>query len=154
VSNDPIPFRFFNEIGIIEHLSRTAFERALPDGLSAAGFGVLNHFVRLGLRASNPARLARAFQVTKGAMTNTLQRLELLGYVAIDPDPSDGRGKVVRLTPQGRAAGGGRGRGGGPRRVVAPLYDALKQHVSEDELAAVLPVLTRVRQILDAARET
>jgi DNA-binding MarR family transcriptional regulator len=148
VSNDPIPFRFFNEIGIIEHLSRTAFERALPDGLSAAGFGVLNHFVRLGLRASNPARLARAFQVTKGAMTNTLQRLELLGYVAIDPDPSDGRGKVVRLTPQGRAA-----RDDGVR-VVAPLYDALKQHVSEDELAAVLPVLTRVRQILDAARET
>ena len=146
MNDGPIPFLLFNEIGIIEHLSRTAFERVLPEGLSAAGFAVLNHFVRLELSQSSPARLAGAFQVTKGAMTNTLQRLEAMGLVSVDPDPADGRGKVVRLTPAGRAT----------REAaiakVEPLFADLLAQISAAELAAILPVLTRVRKILDAAR--
>ena len=74
-TKDPISFRFFTEIGIIEQLARNRLERGLPDGLKISQFSVLNHLVRLGGEWS-PARLARAFQVTKGAMTNTLQRLE------------------------------------------------------------------------------
>ena len=46
--NDPATFQLFNEIGIIQQLVNTRFERALPDGLTASQFGVLNHFVRLG----------------------------------------------------------------------------------------------------------
>ena len=144
---DPVAFRFFNEVGIIEHLSRTAFERALPEGMSAASFAVLNHFVRLNKAGESPVRLARAFQVTKGAMTNTLQRLEALGCVTLEPDPADGRGKIVRITAEGRRM----------REscvaVVAPLYAALHEEIAPSELETVLPILTRVRQILDAARD-
>ena len=39
-------FRFFNEIGIIEQLSRNAFERVMPGGMKLSQFTVLNHFVR------------------------------------------------------------------------------------------------------------
>ena len=84
--------RVMTEIGIIAQLSQARLERNLPDGLSAAQFGVLIHFSRRGGRES-PARLASAFQVTKGAMTNTLQRLEARGFVAIVGDPDDGRRK-------------------------------------------------------------
>ena len=63
-------FTLFNEIGIGNQLSSTRFERALPKGLTTSQFSVLNNFVRLGGTRS-PKQLANAFQVTKGAMTNT-----------------------------------------------------------------------------------
>ena len=83
-------FEFFNEIGIINQLSSTRFERVLPPGLSLAQFSVLNNFARLG-GTRTPAQLASAFQVTKGAMTNTLKKLAAGGYINITPDPADGR---------------------------------------------------------------
>ena len=75
---DPLVFVFFNEIGIIEQLARNLLERALPAGLKQPHFGVLNHLVRLGDDKS-PLFLSRAFQVSNGTMTNTLQRLEARG---------------------------------------------------------------------------
>ena len=65
-AEDPPAFRLFTEIGIIEQLARNRLERGLPDGLKVSQFVVLNHLVRLGGEWS-PARLANAFQVTKGA---------------------------------------------------------------------------------------
>jgi DNA-binding MarR family transcriptional regulator len=143
---DPIAFRLFNEIGIIEHLSRTEFERVLPEGLSAASFTVLNHFVRLNRSAASPSQLASAFQVTKGAMTNTLQRLEALGYVRLESNAADGRGKIVSITAPGRAA-----REEAIQRL-APMLARLLSEISEAELAAILPTLAKLRAILDAAR--
>jgi DNA-binding MarR family transcriptional regulator len=145
--NDPIAFVFFNEVGIIEHLSRTAAERVLPDGLSMAGFTVLNHMVRLGHERRAPARIAGAVQVTKGAMTGTLKRLEAGGWIVVEPDPTDGRGKAVSLTPAGRAI-----REEAIRRLT-PGFMALFNGVSPDELAAILPTLQKVRGLLDAARD-
>ena len=88
-SQDPLIFRFFTEIGIIEQLARARLERALPDGMKISQFAVLNHLVRLPGKWS-PARLASAFQVTRAAMTNTLQRLESRGLIKIEADPGDG----------------------------------------------------------------
>jgi DNA-binding MarR family transcriptional regulator len=142
-----IAFQTFNEIGIIAQLAGAAFERVLPDGLSLAGFGVLNHFVRLARESESPSQLARNFQVTKGAMTNTLQRLEAAGLVKIDPDPRDGRGKLVRITRAGRAA-----REASIARL-APLLDQLLAAFPASDLDAILPTLSRLRQTLDAARD-
>ena len=98
--DDPVIFTFFNEIGIIDQLAQNILERALPDGLKMSHFVVLNHFARLG-GARSPQDLARAIQVTKGAMTNTLKRLESRGLVNVRPDPDDGRAKRVTLTDAG-----------------------------------------------------
>ena len=70
--DDPIAFVFINEVAIIEHLTRTAAERALPAGLSLAGFVVLNHMIRMRHERRAPAQIANAVQVTKGAMTGTV----------------------------------------------------------------------------------
>lgn len=145
--NDPLAFVFFNEIGIIEHLSRTAAERVLPEGLSMAGFAVLNHMVRLGHARRAPAKIAHAMQVTKGAMTGTLKRLEAGGWIVVEPDPEDGRGKWVSLTPAGRAV-----RDEAVRRL-APGFASLFEGVTPEDLAAILPTLQKVRRILDAARD-
>ena len=49
-----------------------------------------------------PVRIAGAMQVTKNTMTHSLKVLEGRGFVAVRPNPDDGRGKLVYLTPEGR----------------------------------------------------
>ena len=144
--NDPPIFAFFNEIGIIEQLARNRFEQVLPDGLRISHFSVLNHFVRLD-REETPVQLARNFQVTKGAMTNTLQRLEARGLVEIRPHPTDGRGKLVRITEAGRAA---RARS---IAALAPVLAKLNERFPEQAFRDGLPLLRELRQFLDKARD-
>ncbi len=142
-----IAFSFFNEIGIIDQLGRNRFERVLPEGLSIAGFSLLNHFVRLNKAQDTPSHLAKAFQVTKGAMTNTIHRLEALGLVTIVADPSDGRGKLVSITEAGKAA---------RYDAIARLGPSLQQLsglIDPKELEALVPTLMKLRAILDANRE-
>lgn len=147
MTDDPPAFQFFNEIGIIDQLSGTMLERALPAGMTRAQFTVLNHFVRLGHDRRSPAQLASAFQVTRPTMTSTLARLERAGLVTIEPDPRDGRGKLVALTPQGVAMRQN------AIEAIAPLLPLLEGVVDRDELAMILPLLRRVRIALDAMRD-
>lgn len=144
-SQDPLLFRFFNELGIIEQLARARIESVLPDGLKISQFIVLNHLARLGGEWS-PVRLANAFQVTKGAITNTLQRLESRGLVKVVPDPSDGRGKLASLTAAGRDTREQCVRG------IDPLLVDLEAKFGEKRFARALPLLEGVRKYLDQQR--
>lgn len=143
--SDPLVFRFFNEIGIIEQLARTRLERALPDGMKMSHFVVLNHLVRLGGQWS-PARLAGAFQVTRAAMTNTLQRLEARALIRIEADPADGRGKLVSLSPAGREM----------REAciarLGPMLIELETEFGRRPFEAALPLLEAIRSYLDEHR--
>ena len=141
-----IAFQALSEIAIIGHLADTALSQVLPEELSVASFGVLNHFARLGVEGESPSQLARAFQVTKGAMTYTLQQLEALKYV-IDADPADARGKIVRVTKAGARA-----RDAAIERIN-PGMTALVEAVGAETFAAALPFLVRVREVLDAGRD-
>lgn len=138
-------FRLFNEIGIIAQLSGNRLERVLPEGMSLAQFSVLNHFCRLG-GAWSPTRLASAFQVTKGAMTNTLQRLEAHGFVTIRPDDEDARAKVVEITDAGRAAREA------AILATAPTVTQLAGLLPLPDVKAALPFLEFVRKTLDENR--
>jgi DNA-binding MarR family transcriptional regulator len=145
-TGDPVTFEFFNEIGIIGQLSQNRLEQALPGGLKLPHFTVLNHFTRLGGERS-PAELARAFQVTKGAMTNTIQRLEARGLIAVRPDPSDGRAKKVSLTDAGRAARDD------AVAAIAPIVEQLNSRFTDSQFEEALPFLREVRVYLDEARD-
>lgn len=141
-----LAFLFFNEIGIIHQLASAELERRLPDGLRLPHFTVLNHLSRMG-DAKRPLDIARALQVSKAAITNTLSRLEGPGLIAIRPDPADGRGKRVYLTEAGRRL---------REDAIAslgPSLAALAEAVPPGELAAALPLLQKVRRYLDAARD-
>jgi DNA-binding MarR family transcriptional regulator len=52
----------------------------------------------------SPGQLIRQTLVTSGTMTNRVDRLEQRGLVSRRPDPSDRRGVIVRLTPEGQRA--------------------------------------------------
>jgi len=53
---------------------------------------------------SSPGELAADLELSSGAMTSRLDRLEQQGYVRRLPDPEDRRAIVVELTPEGQAA--------------------------------------------------
>jgi DNA-binding MarR family transcriptional regulator len=138
-------FRFFNEIGIIAQLSGNAFEKVMTGGMTLPQFSVLNHLVRLG-GDRTPLQIARAMQVTKGTMTNTLGHLQRAGHITIRPDERDGRSKRVDITERGRAA----------REqaiaAMAPELAWLAQRIRLDDVAAALPLLEQVRKLLDERR--
>ena len=144
-ANDSLAFRVMNEIGIISQLGATLFERVMPDGMTLAQFTVLNRFVRIE-GSSSPLELARAFQVTKGTMSSTLQRLEAHGWIMVRPDPADGRAKRVTITASGR-------------RARAEALQALEPVTAELEtmfggrLGDALPFLAELRAYLDRRRD-
>lgn len=142
----PLYFAFFNEIGIIAQLSRAMFEARLPDGVTVPHFSVLNHLVRVS-DGRTPLELARAFQVPKASMTNTLAGLESRGLVEMRAHEKDGRSKQIWLTAQGRTF---RDQAiASLRRTIGPLLE----QVPVSDIADMLPRLTRVRMVLDRMRD-
>jgi DNA-binding MarR family transcriptional regulator len=143
--SDPLAFRVMNEIGIIDQLGTTLFERSMPHGLTLPQFVVLNHFVRLGGERT-PLELADAIQVTKATMTSTLQRLEAKVFISATPDPKDGRSKRIAITAQGRAA-----RDDAIKAIAHHLGD-MEAAIGQQEFEAALPFLAKLRGFLDQRR--
>ena len=93
---------------LLRELVRTyqAFERfsaahVQSMGLTPAQFDVL---ATLGnTEGMNPGQLGQRTLITKGTLTGVVDRLLAKGLVQRLPDPSDGRGQIVRLTPEGQA---------------------------------------------------
>jgi DNA-binding MarR family transcriptional regulator len=139
-------FRFFTEVMILSHLATTAFEAVMPDGMTMAQFGVLNHLCRVG-DGQTQVEIARAMQVRKSTMTSTLSGLSAAGLVAILPDAGDRRSKRVQVTEAGRAARSA------AIAAVAPELRALGQALDPADIATGLPMLERLRRVLDARRD-
>lgn len=147
MTQDPLAFEFFNEIGILEQLSAALLDNVLPKGMTRAQFSVLNHFVRLGVDEKSPAALANAFQVTRPTMTSTLGRMEKNGLISVRADPQDGRAKLVSLTPAGKTMREA------CLAALVPLVPVLNGVVSQEEMNDLLPRLRAIRVRLDAARD-
>ena len=141
-SSDNLSVALFGEIFMADQLARSRLSRALPKGMEISHFSVLNHLARANGEKS-PAQLARTFHVTRGAMTNTLSKLEAAGHVHIRPDWDDARRKFVAISPAGRRACEAAFAAVGP--VVAEVVDA----VGADKVRAALPVLRALRARLD-----
>jgi DNA-binding MarR family transcriptional regulator len=138
---DPLVIALFSEIVMIEQIARGRLARALPRGMELSHFMVLNHFARLG-GEKTPAQLARIFHVTKGAMSNTLRKLDAAGHVHIRPDWDDARRKWVSLSPAGQRA---RDRAA---QSIAPVFDDLSAQLGDGRLRDTLPVLRAIRGVL------
>ncbi|HET6536484.1 MAG TPA: MarR family transcriptional regulator [Sphingopyxis sp.] len=83
------------------------FDDALQRSLKAAGWQpvtraesmVILH-VLVGTR--RPADIARALRLSRQAVHTTIASLVKAGFFALEPDPIDGRIKIVTLTDQGQ----------------------------------------------------
>lgn len=128
----------FSEILTVEQLARTAVSQVLPSGMELSQFSVLNHLATASSERS-PAQLARSFHLTRGAMTNTLGKLEWAGWVHIRPDWDDARRKKVSISPSGLAARDA------ALAAIGPVIANVVRKIGPDKVRAVLPVLRELR---------
>ena len=141
-SADALAASLFSEVFISDQLARDLIGKALPKGMQISHFSVLNLLAHLNVERS-PAELAEAFHVTRGAMTNTLSRLEWSGYFHIRPDWDDARRKFVAISPAGRAA-----RDAALAAFMPRIADVVRE-VGADRVRAALPVLRLLRKQLE-----
>jgi DNA-binding MarR family transcriptional regulator len=96
--------------GIVDRIGglHRRFQRALDETLAEFNLDYAEHKL-LGLLSregevyrSSPGRLARLMELSSGAMTNRLDRLEEAGLLKRLPDPDDRRGILVELTSKGK----------------------------------------------------
>ena len=141
-STDSLSVALFSEMFMADQLARNRLSRALPKGMELSHFSVLNHLARVGDEKS-PAQLAKAFHVTRGAMTNTLNKLEWAGHVHIRPDWDDARRKFVTISPAGRRARDS------ALQAITPIIAGVVESIGVDKVKAALPVLREVRERFD-----
>ena len=128
----------FSEILAVDQLARANVARVLPKGMELSHFSVLNHLAHSAAERS-PAQLAKTFHLTRGAMTNTLQKLEWAGWVHVRPDWDDARRKMVAISPSGQAA-----RDAALAAIAPVIADAVRK-VGEERIRSVLPILREMR---------
>ena len=136
--SDSLAITLFSEILMVDQLARSAVAKALPKGMELSHFSVLNHLARTTTERT-PAQLAKIFHLTRGAMTNTLGKLEWAGWVHIRPDWDDARRKLVSISPTGMVARDV------AVAVITPLIADVVAKVGADRVRAALPVLREMR---------
>tara|TARA_B110000091_G_C13767042_1_gene454894 strand:- start:492 stop:935 length:444 start_codon:yes stop_codon:yes gene_type:complete len=128
----------FSEILAVDQLARSSVARVLPKGMELSHFSVLNHLAHVAVEKS-PAQLAQTFHLTRGAMTNTLSKLEWAGWVHVRPDWEDARRKMVSISPSGIAARDA------AVAAIAPVIAQVVDTVGADKVRTALPVLREMR---------
>ncbi|GAA5076594.1 MarR family transcriptional regulator [Roseibacterium beibuensis] len=142
-SDDPLSVALFSEMFMADQLARNRLSRALPKGMELSHFSVLNHLARSSEEKS-PAQLARVFHVTRGAMTNTLNRLEWAGHIHVRPDWDDARRKMISISPSGKRARDA------AIAAIAPILAETVREIGSDRVRQTLPVIRELRLRLES----
>ncbi|MCE0506350.1 MULTISPECIES: MarR family winged helix-turn-helix transcriptional regulator [unclassified Roseivivax] len=140
--DDGLAITLFSELLTADQLLRARLAKALPDRMELSHFSVLNHLARGAEKT--PVQLSRVFHVTRGAMTNTLSRLEAQGYVHVRPDWDDARRKLVSISPAGLEARDA------ALRAIMPLVSELVGALGREKVRAAMPVLRELRLRLES----
>ena len=129
----------FGEILALDQLVRARLAKVLPKGMELSHFSVLNQLSHTKIERT-PAQIAKSFRVTRGAITNTLGKLELSGYIHVLPDWDDARRKMVSISPAGIVARNN------ALAAVTPIINELISEMGEERLKAIVPILRDLRQ--------
>jgi DNA-binding MarR family transcriptional regulator len=129
----------FGEILALDQLVRARLAKVLPKGMELSHFSVLNQLSPTKTDRT-PAHIAKSFRVTRGAITNTLNKLELSGYIHVRPDWDDARRKMVSISPAGIVARNN------ALTAVTPIINELVSEMGEERLKAIVPILRELRQ--------
>lgn len=140
--NNTLAVALFSEVLAADQLMRNRLGKVLPRGMEISHFSVLNHLAFSGGERS-PAQLAETFHVTRGAMTNTLNKLEWAGYVHIRPDWDDARRKMVAISPAGRRARDA------ALDAISPMIAELISELGDEKVRAAIPILRELRLKLE-----
>jgi DNA-binding MarR family transcriptional regulator len=85
------------------YLAREVDRELAAHGLNVHEFNALSALRRQGVPYSlTPKKLSRGLLLSSGGVSKLIERLETASLVVREPDPTDGRGVLVRLTQAGR----------------------------------------------------
>ena len=138
-SENSLAVSLFGEILALDQLVRNRLAKVLPKGMELSHFSVLNQLSHTKTERT-PAQIAKSFRVTRGAITNTLNKLELSGYIHVRPDWDDARRKMVSISPAGIVARNN------ALTAVTPIINELVSEIGEERLKAIVPILRELRQ--------
>ena len=138
-SENSLAVSLFGEILALDQLVRNRLAKVLPKGMELSHFSVLNQLSHTKTERT-PAQIAKSFRVTRGAITNTLSKLELSGYIHVRPDWDDARRKMVSISPAGIVARNN------ALAAVTPIINELVSEMGEERLKAIVPILRELRQ--------
>ena len=138
-SENSLAVSLFGEILALDQLVRNRLAKVLPKGMELSHFSVLNQLSHTKTERT-PAQIAKSFRVTRGAITNTLNKLELSGYIHVRPDWDDARRKMVSISPAGIVARNN------ALTAVTPIINELVSEMGEERLKAIVPILRELRQ--------
>jgi DNA-binding MarR family transcriptional regulator len=141
-ATNALAITLFSELLTADQLVRNRLSKVLPKGMEISHFSVLNHLAGMSDERS-PAQLAKSFHVTRGAMTNTLSKLEWAGYIHIRPDWDDARRKMVAISPAGRQARDA------ALAAISPMITELVGDLGDAKVRAALPILRELRLRLE-----
>ena len=101
---DPSPLDVVGRLLVIAgYLDKSVNEALGECGLTLGQFDILATLRRQGPNGRmTPTQLMKSVMLTSGGMTNRIDRLEIMGWIARLDDPEDRRGVVVMLTETGR----------------------------------------------------
>jgi DNA-binding MarR family transcriptional regulator len=119
------------------------FSAEVAKRVEAAGFGDIRPghgcvFGNIEPQGSRLTDLAERARMTKQSVGEVASDLERRGYVERVPDPSDGRAKIIRLTPRGRevqAIG---------RRLITDVERDWAERYGEERVAALREALEAI----------
>lgn len=137
----PLTVQLFSELLLLDQFTRNRLAQHLPEGVELSQFMVLLYLAASGDELG-PARLASAFNVTRGAMSNTLGRLEANNQIVVRGDTVDARRKFVSLSESGQNS---------LDQVVSkiqPCYEEALKKYSRNEIANALSIMADLRQMM------
>ena len=137
-----------HELGILLFVTNRALEQRAFNAVVAAGFTDITLAqarvaARIAPNGSRVSDLAEQARVSKQSAASLIEQLEKAEYVERVPDPTDGRARLVRITPRLRRVA--EAADAEVARVLAEWAD----HIGNDRLQQLHEILRDLRGITD-----
>ena len=135
-------------VGVLMYVAARSVEARAYDAAVAAGAADLTPTQARLMAQIDPAgtrvvTLAARARITKQSAAFLVDQLERAGYVVRGADPRDGRAKLVRLSPRGRAIGDA------ADAEVARVLAEWEDHLGPSRMRALEETMARLREITD-----
>jgi DNA-binding MarR family transcriptional regulator len=135
-------------LGVLLFVANRSLEQRAQDAVEAAGITDITPAQakvasRIGPQGTRVSDLAAQARITKQSAAFLVEQLETNGYVERIADPSDGRARLVRLTPKADRAIAAAG------AEVERTLAEWAEHVGADRLRQLHETLLDLREITD-----
>ena len=143
--------RQWADLGVLLFVANRSLEQRAYDAVVAAGstditLAQARVAMRIGPDGTRISELAEQARVTKQTAGFLVEQLEAAGYVEKVPDPTDGRARLVRLTPRALRVA--------PiaNRAVEQALTEWADHVGVERMQQLHEVLSDLRPLTDPWR--